>query len=81
MQCKFVLLTPFLLLFNQSLATGIFPEKWKISYVSPVFKSGDISQVSNYRPISITFIIPKVLEVIVYKKISLLFKNIIIDEQ
>jgi len=77
MQCKFILWIPLLLLFNQSLATGVFPEKWKISYVSPVFKSGDISQVNNYHPISITSIIPKVFEGIVYKKIFFYNSNLL----
>jgi hypothetical protein len=78
MQCKFVLSTPLLMLFNRSLSTGVFPDKWKISYVSPVFKSGNINHIINYRPVSI---IPKIFEGIVYRKISPLFKNFIIEEQ
>ncbi|KAF0694325.1 Reverse transcriptase domain-containing protein, partial [Aphis craccivora] len=59
-----------------------FWKKWKISYDSPVYKSGDINHVINYRPFSIiSIIIPKIFEGIVYKKISLLFKNCIINEQ
>jgi hypothetical protein len=80
-QCKFVLSSPSFILFNRSLSIGIFPEKWKISYVSPVFKSGDINHVINYRPVSIISIIPKIFKGIVYKKIRPLFKNCIIDEQ
>jgi len=69
------------MIFNRSLANGVFPDKWKISYVSPVYKSGDINYVTNYRPISIILsIIPKIFEGIVYKKISPLFKIFIINE-
>lgn len=81
MQCKFVLSTPLLMIFNRSLATGVFPVQWKISYVSPVYKSGDINHIINYRPVSILSIIPKIFEGIVYKKISPLFKHFIINEQ
>jgi len=81
MQCKFVLSTPLLMIFNRSLAIGVFPDQWKISYVSPVYKSGDINNIINYRPVSIISIIPKIFEGIVYKKISPLFKNFIVNEQ
>jgi hypothetical protein len=80
-QCKFVLSSPLLILFNQSLSIGVIPDKWKISYISSVFKSGDINYVINYRPVSIISIIPKIFEGIIYKKISPLFKYFIIDEQ
>lgn len=80
-KCKFVLSVPLLKLFNLSLSSGIFPDNWKVSYISPIFKGGDVNQVTNYRPISIISIIPKIFESIVYKKINPLFKNIIIDDQ
>jgi len=69
------------MIFNRSLAFGIFPDKWKISYVTPVYKIGDINHVTNYRPVSIISIIPKIFEGIVYKNISPLFKNVITNEQ
>jgi len=47
----------------------------------PVFKSGDINHVVNYRPVSIISIIPKIFEGTVYKKISPLFNNFITDDQ
>lgn len=33
--------------------TGIFPENFKTILVSPIFKSGEASDISNYRPISL----------------------------
>ena len=43
---------------NQMLMTGEFPSDLKISRVKPLFKSGDASLFSNYRPISLpTYII------------------------
>jgi len=52
-----------------------------LSYVTPVFKGGDNCLITNYRPISIISIIPKLFENILIKILSPLFKNIIIDEQ
>ena len=50
---------------NTSIVTGIFPKLWKHPFVIPYFKSGDIDNVSNYRPISLLPILSKVLEKIV----------------
>ncbi len=36
---------------NLSIQTGIFPDNWKIETVVPIFKSGNISDLGNYRPI------------------------------
>ena len=35
---------------NQSLHTGIFPDKLKLAKVIPVFKKGDRTKLDNYRP-------------------------------
>ena len=43
----------YLSLFNLSFESNIFPGSWKQATVVPLFKSGDISEVSNYRPISL----------------------------
>jgi len=41
---------------------GTFPDIWKLCSITPVLKSGDASQVSNYRPISILSHIAKLFE-------------------
>jgi len=64
-QCTFVLSTLLMMLFNRSLVTGVFPDKWKTSYVSPVLKSGDINHTVKFRTVSIISIIPKIFEGIV----------------
>ncbi len=45
--------------------TGIFPRKWKHTLVVPLFKTGNINNVSNYRPISLRPTLSKILEKIV----------------
>ena len=47
------LLVPLKYIFDLSLKSGTFPEKMKIALVTPVFKSGDTSLTTNYRPISV----------------------------
>lgn len=38
---------------NSSLNCEIFPNKWKIAKVSPIFKGNNSSERDNYRPISV----------------------------
>ena len=57
-------------LFNCSLNTAIFPDKWKVAKVIPLFKGGDREEVSNYRPVSLLPIPGKILEKIVHKRIT-----------
>ena len=42
-------------IFSLSLKTGIFPDALKIAKVTPIFKTGDNSEVGNYRPISVSY--------------------------
>ena len=58
------------LLFDKSLQTGKLPADWKKAQVCPLFKKGDKTDPSNYRPISLTCILCKVMEHIVASNIS-----------
>lgn len=49
-------------LFNQSIKTGKIPTQWKTSMVVPIAKSTKVSDPRNYRQISLTCILCKVLE-------------------
>ncbi|CAH2084629.1 unnamed protein product [Euphydryas editha] len=51
--CADELAVPLSLIFNLSLSTGIFPEKWKLAKFVPIHKSDAKDIVSNYRPIAI----------------------------
>ncbi|KAE9542302.1 hypothetical protein AGLY_003429 [Aphis glycines] len=77
--CRWALTKPLHHLFNLSLKSGTYPETWKISFVSPIWKSGDRSSVSNYRPISKMNIIPKLFEKIIEPKLIYLFSNVLIN--
>ena len=54
--CADSLAYPLYLLFNMSYNTGIIPCEWKAANVVPVHKKNSKSDVSNYRPISLTCI-------------------------
>ena len=54
---------------NTSLETGIFPDIWKISRVAPIYKEGDKSEKSNYRPISVLPVISRLFERLVYDQL------------
>ena len=56
-------------IFNRSLQQRIFPEELKTAFVSPIYKNGDKSDCSNYRPISILSTIAKILEKTVYNQL------------
>ena len=45
-----------------SIASGKLPTDWKSSLVVPIPKKGDLSDPSNYRPISLLPVLSKVLE-------------------
>ena len=48
------------LIFKTSLQQGTFPNKLKIAKVTPLFKSGDAENVTNYRPISVLPVFSKI---------------------
>lgn len=67
--CVGVIPDALLHIFNLVLRHKRFPDCWKLSRVTPIFKSGSKNVVSNYRPLSIISNISKVLELIVCKYI------------
>ena len=66
-ECAHQIARPLCKLFNQSLNFGKVPVLWKISNVCPVYKSGDPSIPSNYRPISLLNTMEKTFERIIFK--------------
>ena len=57
-----VIARPLRTLFNRSLDTGEIPDDWLKADIVALYKKGSRNEVSNYRPVSLTCIICKVLE-------------------
>ena len=82
-EVKEAIYKPLCAIFNLSLRTGKVVSEWKLANVTPLFKKGDKSNPSNYRPISLTSVVCKLMESILRDKIVefLEKKNIIRDSQ
>lgn len=59
---KVTLCNPLVNLINLHLDNSIFPECLKIAKVTPLFKSGDKTDMNNYRPVAISPIDSKIFE-------------------
>ena len=67
--CALAITEPTYHLFCLSLSHQVIPNEWKFHQITPIHKSGDRSNVKNYRPISLLCVISKVLERIIYNNI------------
>lgn len=56
-------------IFNLSLTSGIFPNALKETTIIPLFKQGNKNIYTNYRQISLTYTLPKVLEKCIKSKL------------
>jgi hypothetical protein len=76
-------ISPLIFIFNQILSTGDFPERLKFSLVKPLYKKGDPTEYSNYRPISLLTSFSKIIEKIIHKRLYsyLINNNILVKEQ
>ena len=52
-------------IFNKSLESGKIPDEWKTAVVTAIHKKGSKNEAGNYRPVSLTCILCKVLESII----------------
>ena len=59
------LVTPLTKLFQFSAASGTLPEQWKTAHVSALHKKQSRKSTSNYRPVSLTCVVCKIMESII----------------
>ena len=67
--CAIALYQPLYHLFPLSISQYYLPLEWRTHLIKPIHKSGDKPSVRNYRPISLSCIVSKVLEKVVYDNI------------
>ena len=68
LQC--IISKPLEVIFNFSFSTGIVPYHFKLARVIPVYKKGSQLCVNNYRPISLLSVFNRILEKLVFKRLS-----------
>lgn len=79
--CAVVLTKPLHYLFSYSIYHCCLPSEWKAHCIIPIFKSGDKTSVTNYRPISLLCVVSKVLEQIIYENVITSIHNQISSRQ
>ena len=62
-------------IFNLSFNLGQIPSDWKTANVVPVHKKGDKCNIENYRPISLTSLVMKVMEKIIWNELYLYLRG------
>ncbi|CAM4651613.1 unnamed protein product, partial [Lepidochelys olivacea] len=62
--------SPLARFFNESVNSGVVPYDWRIANIVPIFKKGKKCDPGNYRPVSLTSVVCKVLEKILKKVIK-----------
>ena len=74
---------PVALLFNATMEHGSLPDDWRRAFVSPIFKKGSRNLAENYRPISLTAILCKIMERFIRDSLvtHLLEKNLLSKRQ
>jgi len=56
-------------IFAKSMDEGVVPLDWRVANVTPLFKNGSRKVTENYRPVSLTSPIEKVLEIIIKRSL------------
>ena len=67
-KCCSNLIQPLCELYNLSLSKNKVPSIWKEAIVTPIFKKGLKNDANNYRPISLTSVLCRVMEKIIQEK-------------
>ena len=74
---------PLSMIFKESLRVGETPDDWRKANITPIFKKGSRNDPANYRPVSLTSQVCKVLESIVKEHMfeHLKAKNLLSEKQ
>ena len=81
--CNSVMASKLSHLFQKSMDTGLIPDSWRNVIVTPIYKSGDKQSLSNYRPITISSCILRLMERVIADELLqfLITNNILSNTQ
>ena len=81
--CDDSMVSPLMLIFNNILTTGVYPDMWKLANVTPIHKKASKQLTKTYRTISLLSICGKVFEKIVFEQAYTYFvsNNLITNNQ
>ena len=69
-RCESAILEPLHIIFNKSLQLGEVPDIWRQANVTPIYKKGSKSVALNYRPVSLTSVVCKIMERILKDRLT-----------
>ena len=73
---------PLTIIINQMIETGVYPEKFKISKITPIYKKNERTNIANYRPISLLPTLSKIFERVIHTQLYTYFdENKLLSEQ
>ncbi len=67
---KYEIATILCKLFHLCVDWDTYPESFKIAKVIPLYKTGNVGSVANYRPISLLQLLNKIFEKLLYVKLN-----------
>ena len=68
-----IIIEPLTYICNLSFQTGLVPDELKRARIVPVYKKGDRSVITNYRPISLLSVFHKILEKLMCSRLNSFF--------
>ena len=69
--------------YNKCIANGYFPNVFKVSRITPVFKKGSCNLIDNYRPVSVLCNLGKIFEYMLFSRLKQFFnsQNLLSEKQ
>ena len=82
-KCASAMAYPLSLIFRKSILEKKIPSALRLENICPIFKKGSRTEKANYRPISLTNIVCKILEAIIRDELMTFFmiNNLIATEE
>ena len=82
-ECSEQLSIPLSTLLNKSFQSGVLPSEWRIGFVTPIHKKGSQHLTNNYRPVSLTSTVVKIMESIIKTNVleHLISNNLLTSHQ